>query len=181
MALTSWLPATLDNINQTVLTFSAGGELHVRVFGTQLAAFDVVQRVGTNFEYSPERNRLRAAAAEGGVPGEEVPLPPARDCAAVDHTRCGLVADGHRPHWIPVTRAANSRDGKAGGWTPVEILQVEGTRVTFATNDGVVQGWFHNPDVLATGWRYHPKWRVLEAASGEVAVLAAQPIGACWA
>ena len=42
MALTSWLPATLDNINQTVLAFSAGGELHVRVFGTQLAALSLI-------------------------------------------------------------------------------------------------------------------------------------------
>lgn len=171
----AWIPATIDNINGTTLTFSAGSKLHVRVFDTPLDALDALRRVGPNFTYSPERNQLRS-----GETGKIVALPaPSAAGAPADHTGCQLVASGHRPHWIPVMRAINSRED--GGWKAVEVLQVEGTKVTFAIDGGVVQGWFHNPQLLMAATRYHPKWHVLQAASGAVAVLAHEAIGACRA
>ena len=187
----SWLPATLDNINNTVLTFSAGGDLYVRRFATPIDALDALGRVGANFTFSPERNQLRS-----GETGVIVTLPPEDDSAAgapgdshasgapgapVDHTACQLVASGHKPHWIPVLKATNSRQGVDGGWRQVEILQVEGKKVTFSTEDGVVQGWFHDPSLLENGKRYHPQFHVLQAESGSVAVLSHKPIGDCRA
>lgn len=84
MASVSWIPATLDNINRTTLTFHAGGELHVRAFATPFDALDAVHRSGAAFDFSPERNQLRShddgqlvslpAESAGGVP--------------TDHTYC---------------------------------------------------------------------------------------------
>lgn len=175
MASVSWIPATLDNIQHTTLTFHAGGELHVRAFATPFDALDAVRRSGAAFDFSPERNQLRShddgqlvslpAESAGGVP--------------TDHTYCQLVASGHRPHWIPILRALNDRE--EGSWRDIEVLQVEGTKVTFAHDDGVVQGWFHNPRQLAAATRFHPKWHVLQFASGDTAVLSYTVIGQCRA
>lgn len=192
----SWLPATIDNINNTALTFSAGGDLHVRRFVTPIDALDALRRVGMNFTFSPERNQLRS-----GETGVIVTLPPVdggvgagstvdagsgsgaagASGAPVDHTHCQLVASGHKPHWIPVLKAINARHGAEDAWRQVEILQVNGKKVTFSTENGVVQGWYHDPSLLATGKRYHPEFHVLQAESGAVAVLAHEPIGDCRA
>ncbi|WP_291313947.1 hypothetical protein [Corynebacterium sp. UBA2622] len=151
-----WVPGEFGNLDAVTLTFTAGGETHLREFDSALAAMGVVPLLLAGFEFSLSRNAVRLGS------GEVVLLPvQAKPRKRVGPDECTLVAQGHRPHWGPALRAAN-RPGEE--WVPVTFLEVDGNRVTMQTPTGIEVVYDHNPDRLVTAVEYNARWSMLRGA-----------------
>lgn len=176
-AATDWTPATLANANGTTVTFTLDGtgETVTAEFDTPAEAFAFVSHTGPGFEFSA----TEAAIRDGN--GTVVPLPkrPARRVPC-SYEECDLLADGHKPHWIPVLRAAN---GPKEDWLPITILEHDGTKLVFSTEEGVVTCYAHNPERLANAKHYNREWPVLRGEFNghgyPVSVVSSKPIGPC--
>ncbi|QPK83107.1 hypothetical protein G7Y29_09765 [Corynebacterium qintianiae] len=154
-----WVPAQLDNIDATTLTFSTAVETAVREFASAQAAFSLTALIAPGFDYSPSRN---AARLKGG---EVVVLPqPGVERTRVSAAECTLICSGHRPHWIPALRAGN---GPASDWLPVDAVAVEGNRVTFQTPTETIVVYNHEPLRCATAVDYNPRWGILRGPDSD--------------
>ncbi|MDY5786211.1 hypothetical protein [Corynebacterium sp.] len=147
-----WTPATFNNLDVVTLTFSAGGESIVREFASPLAAISLAREIGFSFEFSPSRNAVRTEV------GDVILLPTLdKPRVRVEPSKCTLVAPGHNPHWGPALRAANGPDP----WVPVDVLSVEGTKVTLGTPDGELVVYHHRGQRMEERLEYNATWGML--------------------
>ena len=172
-----WSPATLGNLNLSTVTFTIDGtdETVTAEFPSAMEAFDFVGHTGPGFEYSATEGAIRDRN------GTVVPLPePPAERIPCGPDECDLIANGHKPHWIPVLHAAN---GPKEDWLPITILEHDGTKLVFSTEEGVTTCYDHNPERLANAKHYNRKWPVLRGefnGSGyPVSVVSSKPIGPC--
>lgn len=175
-----WAPAMLDNLTGKTLTFLVEGSPVVRTFPTSEAVVDFMGTAGTRFEFNALDNSVRS------LDGVVIRLPElAEPHHFVPHTKCRLITGGHNVHYIPALRAVNNRNTL---WLPVDILEVEDQKVTFATPEGVTVGYTHDPERFARMREYAPEWGVLRGAakehalggtSHEICNFARGPIGPC--
>ena len=151
-----WVEAHVETINGSVLTFSAGGESHVQHYSDPLAALLTFATLKDDFEYSAHRHQARLST------GRVIAFPTGANlrtrCSAEE---CDLVVAGHRPFWAPVLRASN---GPIEQWVPIEVLNVEGVKATFATPTGQITVYNHQPQLLARAVEMHEKHHVLRCA-----------------
>ena len=172
-----WTPATLSNLAGMEITFTldATGDPVVASFATAEEAMRFVANTGPKFEYSA------AEAAVRDANGTVVPLParPAgrRECGPKE---CDMIANGHKPHWIPALRAAN---GPKEDWLPITILEQDGTKMVFSTEEGVETVYNHDPERVAGALYFNRSWQVLRGGMGEtgypVSLVSFSPIGPC--
>lgn len=172
-----WVPATLGSVNINTVTFrlDGTGETVTAEFASPMEAFDFVGRTGPKFEYSAIEGAVRDAN------GTVVPLPePPAERVPCAYDECDLIADGHKPHWIPVLRAGN---GPKEDWLPITIIEHDGTKLIFSTEDGVYTCYNHDPERLANAKYYNREWPVLrgdfDGHGYPVSVVSSRPIGPC--
>ena len=172
-----WVAATLGNVNASTVTFTLDGtgETVAAEFSSVMEAFDFVGRTGPKFEYSAIEGAIR------DTNGTVVPLPepPARRVPC-GYDECDLIVNGHKPHWIPVLRAAN---GPKEDWLPITIIEHDGTKLTFSTEGGTLTCYNHNPERLANAEYYNDEWQVLRGSFDghgyPVSLVSYKPIGPC--
>lgn len=172
-----WAPATLGNVNISTVTFTIDGtdDTVTAEFPSAMDAFDFVGRTGPKFEYSAIEGAIRDPN------GTVVPLPePPAERIPCGPDQCDLVADGHKGHWIPVLRAAN---GPKEDWLPITIIEHDGNKLIFSTEDGVHTCYHHDPERLANATSYNREWPVLRGEFNghgyPVSVVSSKPIGPC--
>ena len=170
--MSDWTPAVLDNITGTQLTFTTDLGTVVRDVGSTMAAMFIIAEVGTRFEFSAELNAVR------GKSGEAITLPESEPRRIVDHEHCEIRARGHHLHHFPALRAINNVDST---WEPIEVLEVDGQKVTFATADGMVTGYTHDPERFAGMREFNRTWRVLRDPNRKLCDYSTSPIGPCTA
>ena len=150
-----WMPAILDNVDATSLTFSTAEETVVREFASGPVALSFTAQIAPGFDYSASRNAVRLSG------GEVVVLPePYVVRTRVDASECTLRAGGHNAHWIPALRSAR---GPESDWVEVEMLAVEGNRITFRTPEETLSVYHHDPLRFSTAVEYNERWSILRA------------------
>ena len=127
------------------------------------------------------RDRRAIEAAVRDANGTVVPLPePPAERIPCGPDECDLIANGHKPHWIPVLRAGN---GPKEDWLPITVIEHDGTKLVFSTEDGVYTCYNHDPERLANAKYYNREWPVMrgdfDGHGYPVSVVSSRPIGPC--
>lgn len=149
-----WVPVRMENLNSTEVTFSSEIEVVAREFATEPAALNFATSLTRKFDYSPARNAVRFDD------GEVVLLPqPNGERVQVTPRECDLLSRGHLPSIAGIRGASRV---PAADWVPVEIIEVDGNRVTLSTPEETLDVYNHfvldHDDAVA----YHPRFSLLQ-------------------
>lgn len=176
-----WVPATLINVAHTTVTFSAAGATVVRDLPSLISSVFYACYLNKPFEFSAARNAVRTADGEEW----EFPAPPAPR-RVVDKDECQSFSPGHKPYWVPALRSIR----EPGEKVPVTLISVEGKKLTFATPDGELTVYNHDPERCGRAIEYLPDWELLKGPlkrnehghpSYEMNSVSLHPLGECTA
>jgi len=104
----------------------------------------------------------------------------------VDKDECQSFSPGHKPYWVPALRSIR----EPGEKVPVTLISVEGKKLTFATPDGELTVYNHDPERCGRAIEYLPDWELLKGPlkrnehghpSYEMNSVSLHPLGECTA